>query len=173
MEIKEKRITLVIELKKEEIEKLDTVKNYNDYVATEYNEGIKNDIITDYSIDSYDESEEALLRITTNVVNKEEDLYVHYIPLTQIFNKICGTKDIEFSVKGVCSDVDKKIISDALINNKFEETDTDEDEEYEMEEEINSWFLELEFSMKNYKKFVQSVLSNKAKNDKVEKISDK
>lgn len=181
MEIKEKRMILVVEITKEEIEKSQIVTDYTDFIAKSYNDGKKEGIIFDYVIQLYEESEEAMLRITSNIVGKEDEdsLFIHHvIPFELLFNDINGCGGIKFDVKNVCSDADKELIDTILEADEDESIDNDGDTvEFDVEDkEINSWFMELEFSKKDYinlAQFIVPLYQKKILKENEEKITDK
>lgn len=180
MEIKEKRMILVVEITKEEIEKSQIITDYINFIAKTYNDGKKEGIVFSYDIQLYEDIEEAMLRITSSISGEEdEELFMHHIiPFELLFNDINNCAGIKFDVKNICSDVDKELVDTILASDKDESIDDDEDtDEFdEDDKEINSWFVELEFSKKDYinlAKFIVPVYEKKILKENKEIITDK
>lgn len=138
---------MVIKITKEEIDDVEIVKKYKEYMKSVYDIVEEPLINTSYSI-SYNEDEDlALLYIHTF---SEQSIFTQTIPVDLLINLLCKAKSIEFEVISIISDKEKNKI-DNLVNGN---TNVIEDDDDDSEEKC--WYLELEFDEKNYIQFIES-----------------
>ena len=135
---------LIVKITKEEVEKLEIIKKYNDFIQPLFEMIGEPEFQISYAMTYIEEECLGLLYIHTI---SGEDIFTQTIPVNIIVNELCGTQGIEMNIKSIISDKEKiklnKILS-GIINN--EDNDSEE----------NSWYIELEFDAENYVKFIES-----------------
>ena len=149
MFLKQETRKLIIKITKDEIENLEIIKKYNEFMKSICESTFPESVFyTNYVMSYFEEEDLAMLYIHTS--SSEDNIFTQTIPVNVIINELCDTQTIKVDVLSIISEKEKGEL-DNIIDGMTSENDSSDEEELE-----ESWYLELEFDEENYIKFIES-----------------